>query len=160
MAAVYPATQSERVEFQHSYPHTNFAQPSTKHSVEHFITTKGPPVHAHTRRLPPDKLALAKAEFDRMKAMGIIRRSSSPWASPLHIVPKASGDWRGAYRHLNKTTAPDRYPVPHIQDFSANHDCAHIFSKIVDLMGAITKSRSLLKMCPRLPSGFHSGGGI
>ena len=67
----------------------NFAQPSTKHGVEHFITTKGPPVHAHARCLPPDKLALAKAEFNRMKAMGIISRSSSPWASPLHMVPKA-----------------------------------------------------------------------
>ena len=34
----------------------NFAQPTTKHGVEHFITTKGPPVHAHARRLPPGKL--------------------------------------------------------------------------------------------------------
>ena len=27
-----------------------FSQPSTKHGVEHFIATKGPPVHARTRR--------------------------------------------------------------------------------------------------------------
>ena len=43
----------------------NFTQSSTKHGVEHFITTKGPPVHARARRLPPDKLATAKAEFSR-----------------------------------------------------------------------------------------------
>lgn len=92
-------------------------------------------MHARARRLPPDKLALAKAEFDRMEAMGIIRRSSSPWASPLHMVPKQSGGWRpcGDYGRLNEATEPDRYPVPHIQDFSANLEGAHVFSKI-DLM--------------------------
>ena len=72
----------------------NFVQQPTKHGVEHFITTKGPPVHVCAHRLPPDKLAAAKAEFCSMESMGIIRRSSSPWASPLHMVPKSSGGWR------------------------------------------------------------------
>ncbi|XP_062519239.1 uncharacterized protein LOC134194329 [Corticium candelabrum] len=38
----------------------NFVQQPTKHDVEHFITTKGPPVHVRARRLPPDKLTAAK----------------------------------------------------------------------------------------------------
>ena len=65
----------------------NFTHQTSKHGIEHFITTTGPPIHAKPRRLPPDKLQAAKAEFDRMEEMGIIRRSSSPWASPLHMVP-------------------------------------------------------------------------
>ena len=105
---------------------------TTKRGVELFIKTIRPPISARARRLPPDKLSLAKEEFNRMEAMGIIRRSSSPWASPLHMVRKASGGWWpcGDYRRLDYVTIPDRYPVPHIQDFSAHLENATFFSEI------------------------------
>ena len=67
---------------------------SVKHGVEHFIPTNGPSLHSRFRRLQPDKLRIAKDEFAKMEALGIIRRSSSPWSSPLHMVPKLSGGWR------------------------------------------------------------------
>ena len=67
-----------------------------------------------------------------MEKMGSIRRSKSPWASPLHMVLKANGGWRpcGDYRRLNNATTPDRYPVPHIQDLTSRLDGAKFFSKI------------------------------
>lgn len=40
----------------------------TKHGIEHFIMTKGPPVHARARRLSPDKLSAAKTEFAKMES--------------------------------------------------------------------------------------------
>ena len=91
-----------------------------------------PSIHAQACQLPPDRLASGKSEFLKMDAMGIIHRSNSPWASPLHMVPKASNGWCpcGDYRHLNKVTIPDHYPVPHIEDFSANLANVQVFSKI------------------------------
>jgi len=102
------------------------------HSVEHVIETEGRPLHARSRRLDQVKLAIAKQEFQKMEAAGIIRRSDSPWASPLHMVPKPDGSWRpcGDYRRLNNVTKPDRYPLPNIRDFTNNLRGCTVFSKL------------------------------
>jgi hypothetical protein len=65
--------------------------PVATHGVEHFIVTSGPPIAQKFCRLDPEKLAVAKSDFDKMEAEGIIRRSTSPLSSPLHLVKKDDG---------------------------------------------------------------------
>ena len=100
-----------------------------KHNIQHYIPTSGPPLHARPRRLDGDKLRVAKEEFLKMEQLGIVCRSDSPWASPLHVVPKADGSWRPCcdYRRLNNITTDD------IQDFNARLAGMSIFS-VIDLV--------------------------
>jgi hypothetical protein len=94
-----------------------------KHSSKHHITTSGPPLHARARRLDGEKLAIAKAELAEMERLGIICRSDSPWASPLHIAPKPGGGWQpcGNFWLLNDFTVDDRYPLPHCNMVTLRH---------------------------------------
>lgn len=108
-----------------------------KHTVKHHITTKCSPLFSKPRRLNPEKLKIAKAEFDEMLRLGICQPSNSPWATPLHITPKPTGGWRpcGDYRRLNANTISDKYPISNIQDFNYFLENKSIFS-VVDLVRA------------------------
>ncbi|KFD46571.1 hypothetical protein M513_12550 [Trichuris suis] len=114
-----------------------FSKAKLKRDITHHIITQGPPKAVRPRRLAPDKLKAAKAEFDILLNQGIIRPSSSLWASALHMVQKKNGDWRpcGDFRPLNAVILPDRYPVPHLEDVTSALHGKRIFSTI-DLVQA------------------------
>jgi hypothetical protein len=106
--------------------------PRPLHGIQHNVETKGRLLFAKSRRLDPDKLRTEEKEFCALEKAGIVRCSNSGWSSPLHMVPKADGTFRpcGDYRRLNTITEDDRYPLPSIQDFTANLAGCTIFSKL------------------------------
>lgn len=110
----------------------DFKTRKLKHNVVHRIITDGRPVHSRFRRLNPAKLEAAKKEFATMESLGLARRSNSEWSSALTVVPKPGGRIRacGDYRQLNAITVPDKYPIPHIEDFNQQIGNAKIFSVI------------------------------
>ena len=58
-----------------------------------MIEREGQTLYARPRHLDQVKLNAAKAEFQKIEAAGVICCSDSPWASPLHMVPKPDGSW-------------------------------------------------------------------
>jgi hypothetical protein len=123
--------------------------------VEHHLETRGPPIVSPFRQLDAEKLAAAKAEFAALERDGIIRRSSSPWASPLHMVKKPDGSWRccGNYRRLNNVTVLDTYPLPNMMDFSSRVAGCSIFTTIDLRKGYYQISMHPANILTRIASG-------
>ena len=110
----------------------SFRVKTVEHGVLHYIPTEGPPVQSRARKLSPEKLAVAKAELEKLVALGVCKRGKSEWSSPLLVTTKPCsspctcateapcGGWRvcGDYRRLNNMTKTDRYPVRNLHDFS------------------------------------------
>ena len=85
--------------------------------VQHEIdTSDNSPTKQHFRRVPFVHREKISQLIDDMLEKGIIQPSSSPWASPIVLVPKKDGQLRFCidYRKLNSVTKKDQYPLPRI----------------------------------------------
>lgn len=93
--------------------------------VKHRINTgDASPIHRRPYRVSPTERDIIQREVDKMLSRNIIEPSCSPWASPVVLVKKKDNSWRFCvdYRHLNKVTKKDVYPLPRIDDAL---DCLH-----------------------------------
>ncbi|KAH9092368.1 hypothetical protein LEN26_018453 [Aphanomyces euteiches] len=59
-----------------------------------------------------------EAEIRQYEDLGLIRPSTSPWASPVLMIRKPDSSIRFCidYRKLNDVTIKDRYPMPRVDD--------------------------------------------
>ncbi|RXW11428.1 hypothetical protein EST38_g14427, partial [Candolleomyces aberdarensis] len=77
-------------------------------------------------------------------AVGRIHPSSSPFASPSFVIPKADPTakprWVNDYRVLNANTVPDRYPLPRVDDILANIARGKVFS-VFDMTNTFFQTR-------------------
>ena len=89
------------------------------HLTEHSINTgDAAPVKQRPRRVPMAYAEDERKAIDELLQMGVIRKSTSPWASPIVLVRKKSGAVRPCvdYRKLNELVKPDGFPLPRVQD--------------------------------------------
>ena len=83
--------------------------------IKHGINTGDTaPVRQQVRRIPPVRREEARKLLSEMLKKDVIQPSSSPWASPIVLVPKKDGAVRFCvdYRKVNALTRKDAYPLP------------------------------------------------
>ena len=88
-------------------------------TVQHTIPTETTrPLKDRYRRVPPHLYQEVKDHLKTLLGKGVIRESTSPWASPIVLVRKKCGGLRLCvdYRRLNAVTTPDAYPLPRIDE--------------------------------------------
>ncbi|XP_078051724.1 uncharacterized protein LOC144477862, partial [Augochlora pura] len=75
-------------------------------------------VYQKPRRLAANEREFVNRQIQEWKSQGIVRPSSSDYASPVVLVKKKDGSYRLCidYRMLNKKIVKDRYPLPLIED--------------------------------------------
>ncbi len=88
--------------------------------VSHHIAMKPDtnPVYIPSYRLPHSQRAVVDGLVKDMLKEGVIQESTSPWSSPLFLVPKRDGSWRPvvAFRGVNEVTVSDHYPLSLLSD--------------------------------------------
>ena len=106
------ASELEAVVAKHSTIFTD--QPGCTPLGEHCIElTSSTPIRQRAYQVPYALRQPLKDELQTMEAMGVIRKSSSPYASPVVVVKKKDGSNRVCidYRRLNKVTVFDPQPM-------------------------------------------------
>src|SRR5581483_6053711 len=87
----------------------------TYHTID---TGNERPIKQNYYRVDPFKQEIIQKEIKKMLEAGVIRRSSSPWTSPVVLIKKPDGSIRFCidYRKLNKIIKKDNQPLPRIDD--------------------------------------------
>ncbi|KAL8572029.1 hypothetical protein ACOMHN_038387 [Nucella lapillus] len=101
--------------------------------VAHDIElTPGPVIRARPRPIPPQDLEDVRKHLKELLDTSIITPSSSPYASPIVLVRKKSGQLRLCvdYRAVNARTIRDSYTVPKIEDLIKTLAGARYFSQM------------------------------
>jgi len=87
--------------------------------IEHSISLEpdAKPVYIPSYKIPHSKRKALENEVQGMLDMNLIKRSNSPWASPMILVPKKDGSFRPVvdYRKLNAVTIPEPFPIPNLR---------------------------------------------
>ncbi|XP_076278424.1 uncharacterized protein LOC143208164 [Lasioglossum baleicum] len=91
--------------------------PATENILTLTLTDKKPFSCAPRRLSYSEKVEVRKI-IDGLIAKGIIRESTSEYASPIVLVKKKTGETRMCvdFRKLNKVTLRDNFPLPLIED--------------------------------------------
>ena len=118
------------------------------------------PINLPYRRIPPHHFREVRELIEKFLDQGIIKRSDSPYASPVVLVQKRDGSLRICvdYRRLNAETLRDSFPLPRIEEslealrgarYFSSLDLAHGYHQVVMDPDSVSKTAF------RVPFGLY-----
>lgn len=86
--------------------------------IEHEIQTTSRPNKQRYYPVSPVMQAHIDRELNELLKDGIVEPSTSPWSSPILLVPKKDDSYRVCidFRKLNAVTVKDAYPIPFVSE--------------------------------------------
>ena len=90
------------------------------------------PISIPPYKMAPEELKELKAQLEELLSKGFIRPSTSPWGAPVLFVKKKDGSLRLCidYKHLNRATIRNQYPIPWIDELFDQLHGSRVHSKI------------------------------
>ncbi len=113
---------AQKTELQHlvgQFPDVFSSTPGQTQILQHEIRTPpGTIVRQRPYRVPEARRQAIEEEIQQMMKLGVIEPSTSPWSSPIVLVPKPDGTLRfcNDFRRLNEISEFDGYPMPRVDE--------------------------------------------
>ncbi|PWA47683.1 hypothetical protein CTI12_AA343190 [Artemisia annua] len=90
------------------------------------------PVNIRPYKHPPTQKDAIESMVKELLEAGVIKKSHSPFSSPIVMVKKKDNSWRMCvdYRQLNKQTVKDKFPIPIIEELIDELHGSKVFTKL------------------------------
>ena len=101
--------------------------------IEHDIVLEDDkPFCMRPRPIPCHLRETVREQLKKMLELGVIEKSTSPWSSPILLVPKSDGTYRFCidFRKLNGKCVKDPVPMPRMDDVFSQIGNASVFSAL------------------------------
>ncbi|WVZ61926.1 hypothetical protein U9M48_011733 [Paspalum notatum var. saurae] len=120
------------LDFEHLFANPTSLPPHRQ--ADHMIPLLpgSQPIKIRPYRYSPVQKDEIEAQLKEMLNQGVIRHSSSSFASPVLLVKKKDGSWRLCvdYRHLNALIEKNKHPMPVVDELLDELAGAQWFSKL------------------------------
>jgi hypothetical protein len=106
--------------------------PARGHDHRIILKADASPVVVRPYRYPVTHKNELERQCTAMIEQGIVRRSDSPFSSPVLLVKKPDGSWRFCvdYRALNALIVKDAFPIPVVDELLDELHGARFFTKL------------------------------